>query len=62
MNKMKGLVNKHYEQDMEKNFYSSEMATIQGYEKISSNVDWECSFMYRHQPKSNSHDIPKLLR
>ncbi|CAN6207416.1 unnamed protein product [Urochloa humidicola] len=62
MNKMKGLVNKHYEQDMEKSFYSSEMAKILGYEKVSSNVDWECSFMYRHQPKSNSHDIPELLR
>lgn len=64
MNKMKGLVNKHYEQDMEKNFYSSEMAKIRGYEKGSSNVDcdWECSFMYHHQPKSNSHNIPKLLR
>lgn len=62
MNKMKGLVNKHYEQDMEKNFFSSEMAKIRGYEKGSSNVDWECSFMYHHQPKSNSHNIPKLLR
>ncbi|CAD6339167.1 unnamed protein product [Miscanthus lutarioriparius] len=62
MNKMKDLVNKHYEQDMEKNFYSSEKANILDYEKASSNVDWECSFMYRHQPKSNSHDIPELLR
>ncbi|XP_066378674.1 1-aminocyclopropane-1-carboxylate oxidase 1-like [Miscanthus floridulus] len=62
MNKMKDLVNKHYEQDMEKNFYSSEKAKILDYGKASSNVDWECSFMYRHQPKSNSHDIPELLR
>lgn len=62
MNKMKGLVNKYYDQDMEKNFYSSDMEKILGDEKVSSNVDWECSFMYRHQPKSNSHDIPKLLR
>ncbi|CAN6220988.1 unnamed protein product [Urochloa humidicola] len=62
MNKLKGLVNKHYEHDMEKNFYSSEMTKILGYEEVSPNVDWECSFMYRHQPKSNSHDIPELLR
>jgi aminocyclopropanecarboxylate oxidase len=62
MSKMKGLVNKHYEQDLEKNFYSSENAKILGCEKVPSNVDWECSFMYRHQPESNSHDIPELLR
>ncbi|AQK69699.1 1-aminocyclopropane-1-carboxylate oxidase 1 [Zea mays] len=47
---------------MEKNFYSSENAKILGCEKVPSNVDWECSFMYRHQPESNSHDIPELLR
>jgi hypothetical protein len=42
---------------MEKNFYSSENAKILGCEKVPSNVDWECSFMYRHQPESNIHDI-----
>ncbi|KAL6839542.1 hypothetical protein ACP4OV_030812 [Aristida adscensionis] len=62
MDKMKELVNKHYEQNMERDFYSSEMAKALDYEKVAANADWECSFMYRHQPKSNSHDIPELLR
>ncbi|KAL6603902.1 hypothetical protein ACP70R_044263 [Stipagrostis hirtigluma subsp. patula] len=62
MQKMKGLVNYHYEKNMEKDFYNSEMAKTLGYEKVTANADWECSFMYHHQPKSNSHDIPELLR
>ncbi|XP_044961654.1 1-aminocyclopropane-1-carboxylate oxidase 1 [Hordeum vulgare subsp. vulgare] len=62
MDKTKELVNKYYEQDMEKNFYSSEIAKTLGPAKFTSNVDWECSFMYHHQPKSNIHDIPELLR
>ncbi|XP_047074142.1 1-aminocyclopropane-1-carboxylate oxidase 1-like [Lolium rigidum] len=62
MDKIKELVNKHYEENMEKNFYSSEIAKTLGPDKVASNVDWECSFMYHHQPKSNIHDIPELLR
>ncbi|KAF7096812.1 hypothetical protein CFC21_098713 [Triticum aestivum] len=62
MDRTKKLVNKHYEQNMEKNFYSSEIAKTIGPDKVTSNVDWECSFMYHHQPKSNIHDIPELLR
>ncbi|XP_047074123.1 1-aminocyclopropane-1-carboxylate oxidase 1-like [Lolium rigidum] len=62
MDKIKELVNKHYEENMENNFYSSEIAKTLGPDKVTSNVDWECSFMYHHQPKSNIHDIPELLR
>ena len=62
MDKIKKLVNKHYEENMEKDFYSSEIAKTLGPDKVASNVDWECSFMYQHQPKSNIHDIPELLR
>ncbi|KAM0925548.1 hypothetical protein ACQ4PT_004116 [Festuca glaucescens] len=61
MDKIKELVSKHYEENMEKNFYSSEIAKNLGPDKVASNVDWECSFMYHHQPKSNIHDIPELL-
>lgn len=61
MDKIKSLVNKHYEQDIEKNFYSSEMAKTLGSDKGASNVDWECSCMYHHQPESNIHDMPQLL-
>ncbi|XP_052158974.1 1-aminocyclopropane-1-carboxylate oxidase 1 [Oryza glaberrima] len=62
MYKIKGLVNKQYEQSMEKNFYNSETAKNLGPDNVVSNVDWECSFMYRHQPESNIHDIPELVR
>uniref|UniRef100_A0A453SC65 Non-haem dioxygenase N-terminal domain-containing protein n=1 Tax=Aegilops tauschii subsp. strangulata TaxID=200361 RepID=A0A453SC65_AEGTS len=62
MDRTKELVNKHYDQNMENNFYSSEIAKTIGPDKVTSNVDWECSFMYHHQPKSNIHDIPELLR
>ncbi|XP_051199781.1 1-aminocyclopropane-1-carboxylate oxidase 1 [Lolium perenne] len=62
MDKFKELVNKHYEENMEKNFYSSKIAKTLSPDKVASNVDWECSFMYHHQPKSNVHDIPELLR
>lgn len=62
MHKIKGLVNKYYGQNMKKNFYNSEMAKTLGPDKVASNVDWECSFMYRHQPESNIHDIPEPLR
>jgi aminocyclopropanecarboxylate oxidase len=61
MHKMMVLVNKHYEHNMDKGFYNSEIAKTLAYEKAASDVDWECSFMYRHQPKSNSHDIPEAL-
>ncbi|KAK3130695.1 hypothetical protein QOZ80_6BG0496740 [Eleusine coracana subsp. coracana] len=62
MHMMKVLVDKYYEHNMEKSFYNSEMAKTLEYEKAVSDVDWECSFMYRHQPKPNSHDIPEALR
>jgi aminocyclopropanecarboxylate oxidase len=62
MHKMKVLVNKHYERNMEKSFYNSEIAKTLAYEEAASDVDWECSFMYRHQPKSNSYDISEVLR
>ncbi|KAL5223491.1 hypothetical protein ABZP36_010130 [Zizania latifolia] len=62
MIKIKGLVNKHYEQNMEKNFYDCEMAKNLGPDNVVSNVDWESSFMYHHQPELNINDIPELLR
>ncbi|XP_008805775.2 1-aminocyclopropane-1-carboxylate oxidase 1-like [Phoenix dactylifera] len=62
MDKVKGLVNQHYERSMKESFYSSERAKELGPNIKASDVDWECGFFYRHQPDSNVNDIPELLR
>jgi aminocyclopropanecarboxylate oxidase len=60
MDKIEELVRNHYEENMEKNFYSSMIAKTLGPDKVASNVHSGRSFMY-HQPKSDFHDIPELL-
>ncbi|XP_010925427.1 1-aminocyclopropane-1-carboxylate oxidase 1 [Elaeis guineensis] len=62
MDKVKGLVNQHYEESMKVSFYSSDLAKELGCHIKASEVDWESSFFYRHQPDSNIDDIPELLR
>lgn len=62
MDKVKALVNQHYEESMKESFYSSELAKELGPNIKASEVDWECSFFYRHQPDSNFNDIPERLR
>ncbi|KAL5199507.1 hypothetical protein ABZP36_020710 [Zizania latifolia] len=39
-----------------------EMAKNLGPDNAVSDVDWESSFMYRHQQEPNINDIPELLR
>lgn len=63
MEKVKALVNKHYEETMKETFYGSDVArTFGGAVAEASNIDWESSFFYRHQPDSNLSDLPELLR
>ncbi|XP_020088907.1 1-aminocyclopropane-1-carboxylate oxidase 1 [Ananas comosus] len=63
MEKVKALVNKHYEEMMKETFYGSDVArTFGGAVAEASNIDWESSFFYRHQPDSNLSDLPELLR
>lgn len=62
MDEVTALVNQHYEESMKESFYGSEAAKELGPNIQASEVDWESSFFYRHQPDSNIDDIPELLR
>ncbi|XP_073007904.1 1-aminocyclopropane-1-carboxylate oxidase 1-like [Typha latifolia] len=62
MDKVKGLVNQHYEESMKESFYKSELAKGLEPQKEASDADWESSFFYRYQPDSNIADIPQILR
>ena len=62
MDKVKQLVNTHYEQNLKQRYYESDIA--KGLEckdgQTSSNVDWESSFFICHRPKSNMETIENL--
>ena len=65
MEKVKRLVNLHYEESMKGSFYESDMA--KGLERSADaavNKDWESSFFIWHRPKSNINEsnIPDNLR
>ncbi|WOL08167.1 1-aminocyclopropane-1-carboxylate oxidase 1-like [Canna indica] len=62
MEKVKEAVNQHYEMSMKESFYNSEMAKALGPKTNASDVDWESSFFYRHQPDCNFDDVPSLVR
>ncbi|XP_057968012.1 1-aminocyclopropane-1-carboxylate oxidase 1-like [Malania oleifera] len=60
MEKVKKLVNLHYEESMKDGFYKSEIAN--GLEKggRTSDTDWESSFFAWHRPTSNINDFTNL--
>ncbi|NP_001290515.1 1-aminocyclopropane-1-carboxylate oxidase 1 [Elaeis guineensis] len=59
MEKVKGLVNSHYEEYLKQSFYESELAMGLGPQTQSSEADWESTYFIQHQPESNNiHDIP----
>ncbi|XP_008459274.1 1-aminocyclopropane-1-carboxylate oxidase 1 [Cucumis melo] len=52
LEKVKLLVNKHYDENMKEEFYNSDVAKNLG--KITlSNMDWESTFFISHKPTSN---------
>ncbi|KAJ3694102.1 hypothetical protein LUZ60_009582 [Juncus effusus] len=57
MDKIKGLVNQYYEENMKEKFYESDVA-----QALAENADWESSFFYRHQPDSNINETPQPIR
>ncbi|KAM7259562.1 hypothetical protein ACFE04_015303 [Oxalis oulophora] len=61
MQKVKQMVNSHYEENLKETFYGSEIVakTLKTREH-TSDVDWESSFFVWHHPKSNINEIPNL--
>jgi len=59
MEKVKHLINTHYEENLKESFYNSEIA--KSLEKgNTSDIDWESSFFIWHQPTSNINKIGNL--
>lgn len=60
MEKVKHLVNTHYEQNLKQHFYESEIAKRLESKGHASDVDWESSFFIWHRPVSNMEQIENL--
>ncbi|PRQ46816.1 putative aminocyclopropanecarboxylate oxidase [Rosa chinensis] len=59
MDKVKQLVNAHYEENLKESFYQSEIA--RSLEKDdTSDKDWETTFFVWHRPTSNIEAIPNI--
>ncbi|KAK1385957.1 1-aminocyclopropane-1-carboxylate oxidase 1 [Heracleum sosnowskyi] len=59
MEKVKDLVNQHYEENLRDNFYDSDIA--KSFEKDNTNtIDWETAFFIRHHPDSNINNLPNI--
>lgn len=60
MEKVKHLVNSHYEKNLKERFYESETAKALENKGNNSDIDWESSFFIWHRPTSNIDEIPNL--
>ncbi|CAN1340686.1 1-aminocyclopropane-1-carboxylate oxidase 1 [Linum perenne] len=60
MERVKQLVDQHYEEHLKANFYQSEISKKLSNKENPSDVDWESSFFICHRPSSNIHQIPTL--
>lgn len=60
MEKVKRLVNKHYEENMKERFYESDVA--KGFDSNGNaiDVDWESAFFIWHRPSSNIEEFNNL--
>ncbi|KAL2547910.1 1-aminocyclopropane-1-carboxylate oxidase 1 [Forsythia ovata] len=65
--KVKQLMNLHYEENMKSNFYDSETAKTLANNEYISSKDWESTFFVWHRPNSNinelslSKDLSKMM-
>lgn len=59
MEKVKKMINSHYEEHLKEKFYQSEMVKALS-EGKSSDADWESSFFISHKPTSNICEIPNI--
>ncbi|KAJ0047009.1 hypothetical protein Pint_05360 [Pistacia integerrima] len=62
MEKVKQLVNSHYEDNSKESFYESEMAKRLNNKDDLKDTDWESSFFIWHHPKSNINEITNLSK
>ncbi|XP_030485426.2 1-aminocyclopropane-1-carboxylate oxidase 1 [Cannabis sativa] len=60
MEKVKHLVNTHYEENLKQEFYESQVAKRLEIKGHTSDVDWESSFFIWHRPVSNMEQIENL--
>ncbi|GKV11905.1 hypothetical protein SLEP1_g23121 [Rubroshorea leprosula] len=60
MEKVKQLVNLHYDENLKQSFYESEVAKSLKHKESTSDVDWETTFFIWHRPTSNINEIPNL--
>ena len=60
MEKVKHLVNTHYEEIMKRSFYESEIAKALEDKETASNIDWESSFFLWHRPTSNIDEFTNI--
>ncbi|KAA8534860.1 hypothetical protein F0562_029924 [Nyssa sinensis] len=60
MEKVKRLVNRHYEDGMKDRFYESEIAKSLENKSTTSNADWESTFFLWHRPNSNIDEFKNL--
>ncbi|KAJ4890960.1 1-aminocyclopropane-1-carboxylate oxidase 1 [Raphanus sativus] len=59
MEKVKKMINSHYEEHLKKKFYKSEMVKALS-EGKTSDADWESSFFIWHKPTSNIYTIRNI--
>lgn len=59
MEKVKKMINSHYEEHLKEKFYQSEMVKALS-EGKTSDADWESSFFIWHKPTSNISEIPNI--
>lgn len=64
MEKVKKLVNQHYEENMEKSFYNSEIVKSVENKNGTTDIDWESTFFLWHRPinKINESNLSDELR
>ncbi|KAK9149474.1 hypothetical protein Scep_008231 [Stephania cephalantha] len=60
MEKVKRLVNLHYEEHMKKSFYESDVAARLKSEGVLVDTDWESTFFIWHRPTSNINEFTNI--
>ncbi|KAI3447116.1 hypothetical protein Pfo_003781 [Paulownia fortunei] len=62
LEKVKPLVNRHYEEILKGSFYNYEMAKILENNGYISDRDWESAFFIWHRPASNINELTSLSK
>ncbi|EYU27232.1 hypothetical protein ABFS82_10G098800 [Erythranthe guttata] len=62
MEKVKLLMNTHYEDNMKESFYNSDTAKKMDINEFIKDKDWESTFFIWHRPNSNINDLSGLSK